>query len=91
MHSQRLNQISNEPPKVNEETNDHQRLNYISDNPSNENELTNDHDHDYCFMIRENKQNTLKISQGKVNGKRVEILIDTGCTFIIVNSKLLKK
>ena len=51
--------------------------------------MTNDRD--YCYVIRENKKKTSKISQGKVNGKKVEMLRDTGCTCIVVNNKLLKK
>ena len=53
-------------------------------NLQKENEVTNDCD--YYYMIRENKKNTSKISQGKVNRKKVEILSDPGCSCIIVNN-----
>ena len=67
LHSKRLNQISNEPPNENDETNDHRRLNYISNEPSKENEVTNDGN--FCHMMRENKKNTSNISQDRVSGK----------------------
>ena len=86
---ERYNQISDEPHNKNDETIDHQRLNYMSNEPSVENETTKDRD--FCYVIREYKKSTSEVSQGKVNGKEVKIIRDTGCSCIIVNNKLVKK
>ena len=64
-----------------------QRLNHISEEPINDNEENIQE----CNMMQGNEKESLKISHGKVNGKKVQVLRDTGCSCVIVNKDFVEK